>query len=102
MNTYQVGDVPRVYARFQSESLIDHDPTTVKCTIEEPDGTQTTYVYGTDPELEQTATGRYKVELDAIDAETQAGVWHYRWWSEGTGKASDFGSFEVEQPAGAI
>lgn len=102
MNTYQVGDVPRVYARFQDEALADQDPTNVFCSIEQPDGTLDTYQYTVDDEVERTAAGRYKLELTAIDAESQAGTWHYRWFSTGTGKASDFGAFKVAAPAGAI
>lgn len=89
-NTYDIGDLARVtvdYARNGSAI----DPTTVSLVVRAPDGTPSTYVYGTDVELVRVAQGSYRVDLDV----EQAGIYRYRWTSTGTGKDSEESWFEV-------
>lgn len=70
------------------------DPTTLECTVHEPDGTETTYVLGTDIELVAEDTGKFYVDWDA----NQAGQHKYRWQALGVIAASFGGSFNIRQP----
>lgn len=93
-NTYDKGDLVKVTGTFtdpdSNDALID--PTVVKVSVKEPDGTTTTYTYGTDAECVKVSTGLYKLEINC-DA---PGTWHYRWWSTGTGQAAEPDEFIVE------
>ena len=51
------------------------DPVTVECHISDPDGTKTSYVYGTDDELVRDETGLYHLELTP----ESVGEWTFRW-----------------------
>jgi hypothetical protein len=59
--------------------------------IREPDGTETTYTYGTSSELVRTSQGHYRVDIEP----DQAGTHRFRWTSTGTGKASEEGWFQI-------
>lgn len=92
--TYDVGDDVEVIGEFRdgtTGALLD--PTTVKLTILRPDGYISTMVYGTDA-ITKSAVGIYKYVVDA----TLHGTWKYRWFSTGTGKAAEEGSFNVRKP----
>lgn len=65
---------------FRDESGDLADPTTVTMTVREPDGTTTTYVYLTDPEVERDAEGVFSFSI-VPDA---AGLWGFRWLGTGT------------------
>ena len=67
------------------------DPTNVYASVKNPNGVKTTYQYGVDSEVVNTATGEYYVIVDA----NAAGVWFYRGYSTGTYKGSNEDSFEV-------
>jgi hypothetical protein len=98
-NAYDLGDVVQLTGTF-TDPLDDDaaiDPTKVYCTIREPDGTATTYEYGLDAEINKSSTGIYTMNVDA----DSAGVWYYRWWSTGNGKAAEEDAFRVA-PAKAI
>lgn len=88
--TYDIGDLARLTATFTMDGAAV-DPSTVSLIVKAPDGTLTTKVYGTDAELERTATGVYRMDLTI----TQAGTYRYRWVSTGTGKAAEEGQFDV-------
>lgn len=94
-NSYDKGDLVRIDGTFKNASTeAELDPTTVKFTFKKPDGTTTTYVFGTNAELVQDDTGEYHVDLD-LD---QAGRWYYRMFSEGTGQTAAEGSLHVREP----
>lgn len=69
------------------------NPTTLECTICEPDDVETTYVWGTDSELVPEDTGEFYVDWDA----SQSGVHKYRWQSGGVIVVSFGGSFNIRQ-----
>lgn len=93
--TYDVGDLVQATGTFTDAPTggSAHDPTAVSFTMKEPDGTRTTYVYGTDAEVVRSATGIYYVNWSA----TQEGRHYYRWFATGTGQAAEEGSFIVRQ-----
>lgn len=80
-NRYALGDTVTFAANFQVADA-DHDPTTVKFTIRNPTGIETTYVYGTDPELTKISVGDYEIELTLNISRS----WHYEWEAEGVNK----------------
>lgn len=94
-NKYDQGDKVRVKATF-TDPFSDPadqvtDPTTVKLSVKKPDGTRTTYTFGTDSEVEKVSTGVYRSDL-TID---QDGEWLYRWFSETTAEAAEEKSFII-------
>ncbi len=70
----------RIAANFQDENRTDIDPDTVTVKIYSPQGTITTYVYGTDAEVVKASTGDYYIDYTP----NESGVWHYRWETTGT------------------
>jgi hypothetical protein len=67
------------------------DPDVVNLSFIDPSGSVTTWVYGTDEEVEKSATGVYVAYIDA----DEAGTWYYRWWSTGDGQAAAEKSFVI-------
>ena len=90
---FDYGDNPRVTATFETASGTDTDPTAVYFKFTNPAGTTTTYEYGTDAEVVKSATGVYYVDIDC----SAAGVYLWRFYSTGTGQASEEGWFVVEE-----
>jgi len=91
-NKYNYGDVVRVRGTFTDEDEVVHDPTVVSVTVLDPANSETTYVYGTNDEVVKLSVGIYYIEVSATE---QAGEWHLRWFSTGTGKASQPSSFLI-------
>lgn len=77
-NQYYVGSKPRLAADFKLSGVYA-DPTAVTFKMRSPSGTVTTYVYGTNGELQKADTGKYTVDFPL----TEQGDWWYRF--EGTG-----------------
>lgn len=50
------------------------DPSVIRFKVLRPDGTQTTYTFGTDTNVVKLSTGHYACDLEA----TASGVWYYR------------------------
>ena len=92
INNYHVGDLVRCTGTFATAAGVATDPSAVICKVETPDGAETTYTYGVDAALVKAATGVYYVDVNA----TQAGTWHYRFYSTGTGQAASEQSFWVQ------
>jgi hypothetical protein len=89
MTTYDVGDVTRLSITFtQGGAAID--PSTVSLTVQQPDGTQTTYTY-TGATITRDSLGNYHVDVSL----TLVGTHRYRWVSTGTGAAAEEGSIAV-------
>lgn len=60
--TYITGAVVRVAAEFtQAGTAVD--PASVTAMVMLPDGTTTTYIYGTDAALVRSATGLYSIDV---------------------------------------
>lgn len=86
-NGYVLGNLSQVSVAFTDDANVPADPTTVICIIVEPDGTKTTYTYGTGDEVVRDGVGEYHLDL-LIDA---AGSWPYRWAGTGAVIAADEG-----------
>jgi hypothetical protein len=91
-NTYDQGDMVRLAATFEIET-VDTDPSTITFKILAPDGTVTTYVFGTDVQLERDAAGAYHVDWSV----TKVGTYHYRFEGTGTAQAAQEGYFYVNK-----
>lgn len=92
MIIYNVGDLVRVSATWTNAAGTATDPTAVFVDYKDPAGDITTLTYGTDPELHKVSAGVYYTDIDA----DQAGHWHYRFYSTGTGQAANNGTFRVK------
>ena len=84
MNTYPEGSIVTVSGTFRGLAGTVTDPSVVKLTVKTPDGTQTTYTYGSDAEVVKSSTGVYTADLDTTN---KRGLWIYTWWSTGTAQA---------------
>jgi len=91
---YELGSLVRTTAKFTKFDGSVQDPTTVSLTVTTPNGTETTYVYGTDNIL-KASTGIYYYLIDA----NAVGLWKRRWFSTGVGQAASSGKFEVIEGA---
>lgn len=92
INVYDVGDLVTVSAAFTDVNGDPADPAAVSLAFEDPAGTVTTYVFGTDPEVVKDSVGNYHVDIDA----DSAGDWHYRWIATGAGQGAQIGQFAVK------
>jgi hypothetical protein len=92
INTYDKGDVVICDVTFTNESGVVGDPAVVLFSVMDPEGTLTTYTYGTDAALVKDSTGVYHLDLNA-DIE---GMYRYRFYSTGSGKAASEGQFLVK------
>ncbi len=91
MNEYSLGTDVICSAAFANVAGVAADPTAVFFSVKDPEGTQTNYTYGIGGVIVKDSTGNYHANVDA----NHVGTWHYRFYSTGTGKASDEGSFKV-------
>ena len=78
---------------FRNEAGAVHDPDAVFFIVADPADVETTYTYGTDPEIVRDGVGEYHVNVDAV----LPGRWYYSFYSEGTGKAADERAFLVKK-----
>lgn len=69
------------------------DPDTVTFKTCSPSGVISSYVYGTDSEVQKASTGNYTADISP----DQGGRWFYRWESTGTAKKlAKEGNFVVQ------
>jgi acylphosphatase len=93
-NTYEVGGRVTLTGRFRyGTAKTAFDPDVVGLKIKLPNGIVSTYIYGTNAELEKVTTGQYKLELDI----SQYGAHYYYWYSTGTGKTAGENMFDVRK-----
>lgn len=93
INSFDKGDVVRCSGAFTNLAGTAIDPAVVKFDFLAPTATTpTTYTYATDAQLVKDSTGNYHVDLDA-DIE---GIYQWRLYSTGTGKAAAEGRFFVK------
>ena len=86
----------RLRASFQDSTGSPVDPDTVKFLTRSPYGRTVTYVYGTDAQVQRASTGIYTADFTP----EEAGRWHYRWETTGTGtKIALEGDFIVQKSA---
>lgn len=69
------------------------DPGALRFKLRDPDGTTTTYVYGTDVEVVRSALGAYHADI----ALASAGVWVYRWESDAPNPGAAEGRVVVQR-----
>jgi len=93
INLYMVGTKVRLSAAFADVADAAQDPGGVQFKIRAPDGTVTTYVYGTDAQLVKDSTGNYHVDW-LIAA---SGVHRYRFAGVTSGQAAAEGTFRADQ-----
>jgi hypothetical protein len=92
MAEFENGTLVHCRATFQDpDTLVYVDPDTVTATVTDPLGTVTTYVFGTDVELQQESTGHYKLEVTA----NTLGTWIYRYTSSGIYQGAKDGTFYI-------
>ena len=84
MTNYPEGTLVSVQGTFKNSAGAVQDPSVVKLTVREPDGTTTTYTYNVEATITKTSTGIYAANLDTT---SKRGLWLYTWWSTGTGQA---------------
>jgi hypothetical protein len=75
------GDYVEKRFTFHANGVVS-DPDVVKVGLEAPDGSETTFVYGTDAEVTRISTGIYKFRKQ-MDGDT--GSWRYTVMGEWTG-----------------
>lgn len=93
MNTYDKGDIVTLTATITNASNVATDPTTLTFKIKAgPNGSVTTYVYGTNAELVKSSTGVYYV---AWPVATAGVVHYYQFVATGTAASASEGSFDV-------
>lgn len=90
-----IGDLRYITIAFVDEAGVAADPTTVTFRLRTPDGTETSYVYGTDPEVERTAVGAYRFALTP----SVSGPHHYRWVGAGAVAEAEEGFIRVRGSA---
>lgn len=92
MAEFENDSVVRCQAIFEnptSGAFVDPDGVSVE--IRTPGGVTTTYVYGTNPEIQQASTGHYYVEVTAVEL----GTWIYRFESTGTYSGANQSTFYI-------
>lgn len=93
MAAYDIGDEVRCSVEFMDSTGTFADPSTVTFKLKNPSGTVTTYVYGTDAQLEKSAVGRYYVDV-TINA---TGIWSYRFEGTGLVNVASESKFTIKQ-----
>jgi hypothetical protein len=93
VNSYDKGDVVVLSAAFTDLLNVPIDPDTVTFKVKAPDGSVTTFVFGTDLELVKDSVGNYHVDVSVnLD-----GHWRYRFESTGIGQAAEESSFYINK-----
>lgn len=91
LNSYPIGAEVNMSASFVVSGVAT-DPTTVQAKIRQPNGTITTYTYGTDASLVRDNIGVYHVTVIV----SGAGVWSYRFIGTGVCAAAYEAEFFVQ------
>ena len=92
MTAYDKGDVVRCSVAFTDEDGAAVDPATVTFKWITGDGTESSYVYGTDAELVKDDTGEYHVDLTLDESGV---IWYHRFEGTGTNVAAAESFFEI-------
>lgn len=92
ISVFQDGDKVRLSAAFTDIDEAASDPGGVLCKVREPDGTVTTYTYGTDAALIKDSTGNY--HLDFLTS--SPGRHRYGFYGITSGQAVAEGEFRVQ------
>lgn len=87
---FDYGDLVRATVSFTAAGSAV-DPTTVTFQMQNPAGTETAYVYGTDAQLVRSGAGTYYVAVNA----SSVGQWYVRFSTTGTYQTAIEDSFYV-------
>lgn len=85
LNLWEGGTLKATCTFTPAGSTTPTDPTTVVAKLSAPDGTVTTYTYGSSAELTKTSTGVYLLTV-TLNA---AGLWWVRFTGTGAVKAAE-------------
>ena len=77
---HAVNSPVRLSVNFQDENRVDQDPSTVILKVLDPNGSSTSYTYGTDAALIKTSVGDYYRDVTP----DMSGRWRWRWETTGT------------------
>lgn len=91
--SYVLGAVARCSLSVRTDDGDPVDPESLAYYMLEPDGTLTTYVYGSDPQIARESMGEYHVDWPT----EQAGRHRYRWDGDGVNAGADEESFRVQR-----
>ncbi len=98
LNLYVEGQVVHASVTLRSTATDAlSDPTTLTAIVVHPDGTETSYVFGTDAELIHDSLGLFHIDI-ACD---EPGEWGYRFVSTGTAAGAGQKSFYVNRSIAA-
>lgn len=81
--TYDEGDMARLWGEFRDADQNPQDPAVVNVTIREPGGKLKTYTYGTHPQVVKDSAGNYYIDYSVLRGWT-----FYRFHATGTGQAA--------------
>lgn len=93
MTTYDIGDRRKLSCELRNESGVLTDPDELKFKIRTPDNVVTTYIYGSNEELERDSVGKYYVYWDC----TQRGDYFWRYEATGIITAAEETMFSVRK-----
>lgn len=93
VNSYVFKNLVRLAGEFRDDNNTLFDPTVVRLVFEDPAGTKTTYVFGTDAELIKDSVGKYH----AVVAAALAGRWKYRWEANQNGEFGEEFVFDMKR-----
>lgn len=95
MGVYQLGTAVTITETFALLG-VPMSPTGVTFTVQDPEGTETVYVWGVDPEITNPVAGVFVLQLPAI---TLPGQWLYNVAGTGVVVAQGQGEFTILQSA---
>lgn len=93
IGVYEIGQLIRITAAFTNAADQPFDPGDVYVTVTPPTGSPHTLHYGVDGDLVKDSVGNYHYDQPA----EVAGIYDFRWYSTGSGRAASKGRFIVEQ-----
>lgn len=90
-NEYEKDQLVRVSAAYTTQAGSGQDPDNVFLDITDPDGVVTTYEYLVDAEIVRSSLGAFYADISV----GTSGAWRYKWYSTGSGQASERHTFHV-------
>ncbi len=88
-----IGDLRRCSVLFKDLSGAAADPTGIVVAVRDPAGTDTSYTYGSDAELERDGVGAYHIDIPAV----LAGRHVVTWTTTGVPQLSESAEFHVKR-----
>jgi hypothetical protein len=93
------GDAVRIAVTFTDSAVAAADPTTVTLRIRPKGGTEQTFVYQTNEELEKDSTGNYHLDYVIPEIAPHRGLtFYYEWKGTGAVAVVEPGTFSVTDP----